>query len=701
MTPIKKLDIFITKNFLTLLAGAFFVCLFVLMMQFTWRYIDELIGKGLTMDVFAKFFWYMALSLIPQAMPLAILLASLISFGNMGERLELLAMKTVGVSLLRIMQPLIVLMIGISGASFYFQNVTGPYAELQLRTLLMSMHESAPALEIPEGIFYNGIPNINIYVKHKHNETGMLYDVIIYKTDQGFNKAQIVLSDSAKLEITADKKFLVLQLFNGEQFENLQTGTSNQIRAYVPYDRETFNYKKFIIDFDSNFNVLDANAIGNRPESKNMKQLVAGIDSMTVHGDSLGMANYDFISREGDLGPVPSFNYVGYFPMVGNPAMNPSGGIIGDEATLSNNPDSFRLAKEKQEAEQRKKRNAEGEKAIKSFKAKEAKVIAAARKIDFDSLVASLPASTRAQMVGHGHEISQQIMTDLEWQKYETEDNELMIRKYHIAWHEKIIVSLTCLIFFFIGAPLGSIIQKGGLGAPTVLSVSIFILYYIISTSGMKLAKEGTWEVAFGMWMSVMILAPLGAFLTYKANNDSVVFNPEAYRRLIHRVLGLRTRRHVARKEVIVYDPDYISLYERLGILAERCREYNDKKKLWRIPNYLNHFFYPQPDHEVENINAEMEEVIEELSNSKNAKVLYELNRFPVIFASAHVSPFANAWLNRVSGILLPVGLFLWFRMWKFRLRLFRDMKQIVSSCQKEREYINEILPQTDIKLEK
>ena len=358
MTPIKKLDIFITKNFLTLLAGAFFVCLFVLMMQFTWRYIDELIGKGLTMDVFAKFFWYMALSLIPQAMPLAILLASLISFGNMGERLELLAMKTVGVSLLRIMRPLIVLMIGISGASFYFQNVTGPYAELQLRTLLMSMHESAPALEIPEGIFYNGIPNINIYVKHKHNETGMLYDVIIYKTDQGFNKAQIVLSDSAKLEITADKKFLVLQLFNGEQFENLQTGTSNQIRAYVPYDRETFNYKKFIIDFDSNFNVLDANAIGNRPESKNMKQLVAGIDSMTVHGDSLGMANYDFISREGDLGPVPSFNYVGYFPMVGNPAMNPSGGIIGDEATLSNNPDSFRLAKEKREAEQRKRRDA-------------------------------------------------------------------------------------------------------------------------------------------------------------------------------------------------------------------------------------------------------------------------------------------------------------------------------------------------------
>ncbi len=694
MRLIRKLDIFIIRNFLTLLAGAFFVCLFVLMMQFTWRYIDELIGKGLSLDVFAKFFWYMALSLVPQAMPLAILLASLITFGNMGERLELLAMKTVGVPLLRIMRPLIVMVFGISCASFYFQNFTGPYAELQLRTLLLSMHESAPALEIPEGTFYNGIPNINIYVKHKHNETGMLYDVIIYKTDQGFNKAQIALSDSAKLEITSDKKFLVLQLFNGEQFENLQTGTSNQIRAYVPYDRETFSYKKFIIDFDSNFNVLDANAIGNRPESKNMRQLVAGIDSMEIHADSLGKANYDFISRMGSLGPVPSLDYTGYFPTRGNLPAGVPAEPTGSAATQSSNPDSFRIAREAEEAKAQRERNAKAEKAIKAYKARKPQIVAAARKIDFDSLVASLPAAARADMVARGHDVAQQIVTDLEWEKYEVADNDLMIRKYNIAWHEKIIVSLTCLIFFFIGAPLGSIIQKGGLGAPTVLSVMIFILYYIISTSGMKLAKEGTWVIAFGMWMSVMILAPLGAFLTYKANNDSVVFNPEAYHRLLRRVLGLRSRRHVARKEVIVYDPDYASLYERLGVLAERCRAYNEREKLWRMPNYLRHFFYPEPDHEVEGINAEMESVVEELSNTKSLKVLDELNRFPVIFASAHVSPFTNAWLNRISGVVLPVGLFLWFRMWKFRLRLFRDMKQIVSSCQKEREYISGMMPE-------
>lgn len=674
MKLVRKLDIFIIKNFLTLLAGTFFVCLFVLMMQFTWRYIDELIGKGLTMDVFAEFFWYMALSLIPQAMPLAILLSSLISFGNMGERLELLAMKTVGVPLIRIMRPLILIVAGISGASFYFQNYTGPYAELQLRTLMMSMHESAPALEIPEGIFYNGIPNLNIYVKEKHNETGMLYNVIIYKTDQGFNKAQIVLSDSAKLEITADRKYLVLQLYSGEQFENLQTGSMSQIRAYVPYDRETFSYKKLIIDFDSNFNVLDANSIGNRPESKNMRQLVAGIDSMEVHGDSLGMSNYGMVALEGNLGPVASVPLSAYIHAPGDKA--------GDKGnfTVENGDTVYSSHKNYQAAEARK--------AVAAYAKREGKVKAAARKVDFDSLMAALPTDAKARLVAHGQEVSQQILTELEWQKYETEDNDLMIRKYHIAWHSKIIVSLTCLIFFFIGAPLGSIIQKGGLGAPTVLSVSIFILYYIISTSGMKLAKEGTWEIPFGMWMSVMILAPLGAFLTYKANNDSVVFNPEAYRRVVRRVLGLRTRRHVSLKEVIVYDPDYTTLLPRLEALAQQCQEYNRVKKLWRMPNYWTHFFNPHPDHQVERINAEMESIIDELSNTRDRKILYELNKFPVIFASAHVSPFASAWLNRASGILLPIGLFLWLRMWKFRLRLLRDMRQIVSSCQKECEYI-------------
>ena len=193
---LKRIDSFILSKFLQLFAAAFFVCLFVFMMQFTWRYVDDLVGKGLTLDVLARFFWYMGLTLVPQALPLAFLLASLITFGNMGENLELLSMKAAGIPLMRVMRPIILLTFAMAGLSFYFQNTTSPQAQRSLRQLLLSMRESQPAVEIPEGIFYNGVPNVNLYVEKKNALTGMLYQVIIYKTDQGFDKAQIVIADS-------------------------------------------------------------------------------------------------------------------------------------------------------------------------------------------------------------------------------------------------------------------------------------------------------------------------------------------------------------------------------------------------------------------------------------------------------------------------------------------------------------------------
>lgn len=670
MKYIKKLDLFVTRSFLMMLAGAFFVSLFVLMMQFTWRYIDELIGKGLTMDIFAQFFWYMALTVVPQAIPLAILLSSLISFGNMGERLELLAMKSAGIPLIRIMRPLIVIVTAIGGMSFYFQNVTSPNAEYQLRALLLSMHESAPALDIPEGAFYNGIPNVNLYVQKKENETGMLYNVIIYKTDRGFNKAQIVLADSAKLEITGDKHYLKLQLYSGEQFENLDASSTGRLNAYIPYDRETFAYKQLYIEFDSNFNVLDADAIGNRPESRNMAELVVGVDSMETYADSLGKANYAIVAKEGGLGTIPALNR--YHNDA--PKQTPAKTAAKTPAAATQAP----VAK----AEKKTAAPAQAAKPDKS--SAEVPVT----KIDIDSLFSSLSAEQKTSVINKTREKAGRVETELEWQRYEVLDIDLNMRKYMIAWHNKILLSLTCIIFFFVGAPLGSIIQKGGLGLPTVVSVIIFILYYIISTSGMKLAKEGTWEIWFGMWISAMVLVPLGAFLTYKANKDSVVFNAEAYRRFFITVLGLRTRRHITLKEVIVEDPNYADVYERLGKLAEDCREYNRRKRLWRAPNYLTNFFSPKEDHQATRINDEMESIVEELSNSRDPRILYELNRFPIIFVTAHVLPFNKPWINRTVGAILPIGLIFWLRMWKYRLRLLRDMKQIVSSCDKEREYI-------------
>ena len=216
---IKKLDIFIVRQFGLLFVGTFFICQFVLMMQFLWRYINVLIGKGLSLEVMAQFLWYMALMLVPQALPLAILLSSLITFGNLGESSELTAIKSAGISLMQTFRSLIVVSMLICVGSFYFQNNVGPNANLKITQLLISMKQKSPELEIPEGIFYDGIPNSNIYVQKKDLKTGKLYGIMIYRMTNSFEDAAIILADSGMLQSTAEKKHLLLTLWSGEWFE--------------------------------------------------------------------------------------------------------------------------------------------------------------------------------------------------------------------------------------------------------------------------------------------------------------------------------------------------------------------------------------------------------------------------------------------------------------------------------------------------
>ena len=252
MLRIKKLDIFIAKQFGLLFAGTFFICQFVLMMQFLWRYVDELIGKGLTMDVMAQFFWYMGLMLVPQALPLAILLAALISFGNLGESSELTAIKAAGISLMQSMRSLIVIVICIAGISTYFQNVIAPEANRSFGRLLLAMKQTSPELEIPEGIFYDGLPNTNLYVQKKDLQTGHLYGIMIYRRTNSYEDQAIILADSGMLQSTAEKKHLLLTLWNGEWFENMRTQDIGGT-AEVPYRRETFGHKQLVLDYDGGF----------------------------------------------------------------------------------------------------------------------------------------------------------------------------------------------------------------------------------------------------------------------------------------------------------------------------------------------------------------------------------------------------------------------------------------------------------------
>ena len=291
MFRIRKLDIFIAKQFGLLFLAAFVICQFVLMMQFLWRYVDELIGKGLSMDILAQFFWYMGLMLMPQAFPLAILLSSLISFGNLGESSELTAIKAAGISLMQAMRSLIVITIAIACISFYFQEVIGPRSFISFQQLLLSMKQKNPEVEIPEGVFYDGIPNSNLYVQKKDMDRGVLYGIMIYRMNGGYEDAAVILADSGRIQATAEKKHLLLTLYSGEWFENMRQSGMN-VSANIPYRRETFATKKILLDFDGGFNLAEMGGISADARSKGLGRIIHDLDSIREFNDSVGHQYY-------------------------------------------------------------------------------------------------------------------------------------------------------------------------------------------------------------------------------------------------------------------------------------------------------------------------------------------------------------------------------------------------------------------------
>ena len=618
MRIIKRLDLFTLKAFLQLFAATFFICLFVFMMQYTWRYIDELIGKGLSVEVLAKFFWYMALNFVPAALPPGVLLASLITFGNMGEKLELLAMKAAGIPLLRILQPLILLTIVLSFSSFYFQNNLGPEATKKLAALVWSMKQKSPELDIPEGVFYGEIPGYNIFVERKDPQSGMLYGVMIYSNANSQEETQIVLADSARLQSTEDKMHLMLTLYNGERFRNMDARSANMMKAEVPYMRETFAHEVDLIAFDGNFNVMDASLFAGNASTKDLSSIRIGIDSLAHRIDSTGHALYDMQSKS-----------------------------VMERSLRAGRKDSAQTVAKVETTQ------------------------------PFDSLYGGLNQEQMQVTFRTATTKVRQLIAEYDFRSLISDEDNRMLRLHYVEQHKKFTYSLACLIFFFIGAPLGAIIRKGGLGMPVIISVSIFIFYYIVNVSGEKMAKTGVWYIPFGVWLSSMVLAPIGAFLTYKSNNDSAVFNMDGYRMFFMRLLGLRESRKLNRKEVIIRDPDYPQLTEQLRALQTDCQQYVEQHHLMRIPHYKRIFFEYEEDTAVIGINDRMENLIEELHNSSDARLVMMLNELPVLVPDAHTRPFRNARWNMAAGIVLPVGLFFFFRIWRYRLRLLHDMTLI------------------------
>ena len=471
---IKKIDIYLLRNFLGLFFATFFIAVFILLMQFMWIHVNDLVGKGIGISVLSEFFIYAAASVVPLALPLAILLSSLISFGNLAEKFELTAMKAAGISLFRIMRPLIIAVAILSVGAFYFSNNVLPKSQVKLWTLIFSLRQKSPELQIPVGEFYDEISGYHIYVRDK-TPRGELLNIMIYDYSSGFENAKVMVADTGRLTASADRHFLMLDLVNGESFENLSQKQQRATKTTqnIPYRRETFSHKRIVIDFATDFNRYDESILDDQHVSKNVSQLVHSIDSVhevsleRCHEQSSKLIEERYFGRENSRGEV----------------------IIPEK-----------LTKEERQT------------------------------YNLDSLYAAMSLQKKRQMYQSARERAKTYSDQIEYNAILLEDADRYIRKHEIELYRKFTLAFACLIFFFIGAPLGAIIRKGGLGAPVVISVILFIIYYIIDNTGYKMAREAIWPCWTGMWLSSFVLLPVGIFLTYKAATDSPLFNPEAWK---------------------------------------------------------------------------------------------------------------------------------------------------------------------------
>jgi len=478
---VKKLHLLVLKSFIGPLFLTFFFVIFILLMQFLWRYIDDLIGKGLEMNVISEFLLYTSASLVPMAMPLAVLLASLMTFGNLAENLELLALKSSGVSLIRIMAPVMVLSAALSVGAFMFANYVMPVTNLKMRSLLYDIQQQRPELSIKPGVFDNNLEGYSIRIGDRDSKTNLLTDILIFDHTRKEGNIKVTVADSGYMKMSADEKHLLLTLYNGRTFEELQKQKTEgrHIKSY-PHQRSHFEHQEMIIEMTGfGLNRTDENLFRNSYQMLNISQLIHFEDSL-----------------QGDLALlVDEFNATMDMTLV-----RKSKNIMIKRARLIS--DSLKAARE------------EGLEVV---------------RVHVDTAYAQLSKLEQRRAITQAINFARS-NKGLTTSHANTSDWKLSkLRRYQIEIHRKYTYSLLCLIFFFIGAPLGAIIRKGGLGVPVIVSVLLFLIYYVISMMGEKVVRENVLPPFAGMWVSTFLLIPVSIWLTIKAANDSVIMNVETY----------------------------------------------------------------------------------------------------------------------------------------------------------------------------
>ena len=622
----KIVDKYILRTFIPLFVMSFAVCWFIVVMQFLWRYIDELVGKGLSGFMLLKIIFYAALSFIPMSLPLGILLASLMTLGNLGERLELLALKASGIRLYRIIRPIMLLVLAMACGLFYFQNDLMIRAQVRMWTLVITAKYAAPEMEITPGVFYTGIPGYSLYAKDRDAGTGLMHRMMVYDMSRGYLNPRIIRADSGRLVMDKSKKFLVLKLYQGQSFENIQTQSYNTSTDAVPYMLPHFDYSETFIPFDANIKMQDEGELSSMYVGKNLHQLQRSIDSIR---------------------PILDSTRLSYAQVVGASLMESHYGTSSyayqDSATRAQ--EQVRLAHLEQQT-----RHSKAEDTSLTFTPQ-------------DSLQAISMARDKADRVKE--EASLYIDTD-DAQFYQ-------FRTLHQEWHRKFTFPVSCLIFALIGSSLGAIVRRGGIGMPIIISIFFFVVYFIIDSFGTNMLRNESIPIWLGMWLSNIVLFPVGIFLAYKANQDSSALNVEVYVIFFRKLFGFRGVRKVEYQELVIEEADY-----KAGALAvAQALKHTDTLlqgplfagRIWSI------WTRGVEQRKLATLSKELDDITEALRHTPSRLLVSKLCDLPLL--PTRLSPFLPEeprW-GRILGALLPISLPFGLFLSRVRTHLRADLR--------------------------
>ncbi len=460
----------------------FAISLFFLLMQFIWLWVDELIGKGLSVIVILKILYYAAAMLVPMALPLAVLLASVMTFGNLSEHFELTAMKTSGISLWRIMSSLIYFIIVLSIGAFFFSNNVLPYTNLKYAQLLYDVSRKRPEMSIKTGVFNNEIDGFSIKVDKKNPKTGMMYSFMIYDHTKRKGNKKVTVADSGQISITKDQKNMIISLYNGSNYNEMkEKNTPGKNKKEYPFRRDRFTKETIIFQLpDNSLKKSNDRMFKKHYEIMNTSQLSVVIDSLSK----------EYTSRRNQFQDrLLEYSYFKYEPKVLN--KKESTKFINDSIRKYKEPDKL------------------------------------ATIYNLDSIYNTLDNKNKLAVIRGASKSVKIIKSNIENNGQSLQNRLKWLRKHQLAWYKKFSLSFACLVFFFVGAPLGAIIRKGGFGLPFLVSIILFMFYYVLYIMGEKSATEDVLPVFVGAWLASGILFPLGVFITYKATKDSKIVNTD------------------------------------------------------------------------------------------------------------------------------------------------------------------------------